>query len=103
MVMNGIVYSTRSPDPSGGPQKVIMEIWIEKIEICINENGEAFASRAPRAAINHFGTFNIADSICQSVREFVEKKAAFEQIIDKIFGALKSKLLDKKTQHNRIV
>lgn len=101
--MNGVVYSTRSSESPGGPQRVIMEIWIERMEICINELGEAFASTAPRAAINHFGTFNIADPICQSIREFVEKKDAFEQINNKIFSALKQKLVDKKTQHNRIV
>lgn len=101
--MNGVVYSTRDSAAADGQQKIIMEIWIEQVGICINENGEAFESAAPRTAINHFGTFNIADAICKSIREFVEKKAAFGQINDKIFSALKQKLVDKKSQHNRIV
>ena len=101
--MNGVVYSTRSSNVAGGEQEIIMEIWIEQVGICINESGEAFESTVPRSAINHFGTFNIADPICTSIREFVEKKATFEQINNKIFSALKQKLVDKKTQHNRIV
>lgn len=101
--MNGVVYSTRSSDGAGGEPKIIMEIWIEHLGICINEVGHAFESRVPRTAINHFGTFNIADPICKSIREFVDKKQAFEQISDKIFSALRQKLVDKKTQHNRIV
>lgn len=102
-LMNGIVYSTKSPDSAGGQSQVIIEIWIEQIQICLNEADGAFPSSAPRAAINHFGTFNIADPICQSIREFVDKKSAFEQINSKIFGALRQRLVDKKTQHNRIV
>lgn len=102
-VMNGVVYSTKSSRSVGGQPQVIIEIWIEQIRICINEIEGAFSSPAPRAAINHFGTFNIADPICQSIREFVEKKSAFEQINAKIFSAIKPRLVDKKTQHNRIV
>lgn len=101
--MNGVVYSTRSSNVAGGEQKIIMEIWIEQAGICINDKGEAFESSAPRTAINHFGTFNIADPICASIREYVERKTTFEQINEKIFSALKQKLVDKKTQHNRIV
>ncbi|HUX20381.1 MAG TPA: hypothetical protein VMW69_04015 [Spirochaetia bacterium] len=101
--MNGVVYSTKSQDSAGGQPQVIIEIWIEQIGICINETNGAFTSPAPRAAINHFGTFNIADPICQSIREFVDKKSTFEQISTKIFSALKQRLVDKKTQHNRIV
>ncbi|HUZ17927.1 MAG TPA: hypothetical protein VMV68_06040 [Spirochaetia bacterium] len=101
--MNGVVYSTRVPGDQPGQQQIIMEIWIEQIGICINETNGAFKSAAPRSAINHFGTFNISDQICQTVKEFVEKKLTFEQINQKIFGALKSRLVTKKSQHNRIV
>ncbi len=99
--MNGVVYSTKASNTPDA--QVIIEIWIEQIQICINELDGAFVSAAPRAAINHFGTFNIADTICQSIREYVQKKDAFEQINSKIFSALKQRLVDKKTQHNRIV
>jgi hypothetical protein len=101
--MNGVVYSTKSQDSAGGNSRVIIEIWIEQIRVCINEVDGAFLSDTPRAALNHFGTFNIADPICRSIREFADKKIAFEQVNAKIFSALKQRLFDKKTQHNRIV
>lgn len=102
-LMNGVVYSTKNSDSVGGQSTVIIEIWIEQIRICINEVAGAFTSAKPRAPINHFGTFNIDDQICQSIREYVDKKASFEQINSKIFSALKQRLVGKKTQHNRIV
>jgi hypothetical protein len=101
--MNGVVYSTREPGEQASQDRVIMEIWIEQLGICINERNGAFYSAAPRSAINHFGTFNISDQICKSVKEFTDEKLAFEQVNQKIFSALKGRLLDKKSQHNRIV
>lgn len=101
--MNGVVYSTRAHAAGDDRDHIIMEIWIEKIGICINESGDAFVSAAPRRALNHFGTFDIADAICTSIRDYVARKQAYEQINAKIFAALKRRLVDKKTQHNRVV
>ena len=101
--MNGVVYSTKISDPRNGRQTVIMEVWIERIGMCINEINGAFRSNSPRTAINHFGTFNISDPVCTAIREHVEKRESFEAVNAKIFAALKSRLSNTKNQHNRIV
>ena len=98
--MNSVVYSTKG---SGGEPQVIMELWIEGLRVCINETGGAFASAKPRSPINHFGTFDVPDSLCRTIQEYVEKKTAFDKVNKKIFAALKQRLVHKKTQHNRIV
>jgi len=80
-----------------------MEIWVEKLRVCINEINGAFESPTPRIAINHFGTFNLPDPFCELVKDYVVKKGAFEEGNQKLFGALKQRLTLKKSQHNRIV
>lgn len=101
--MNGVVYSTRAPGEQAGQDRVIMEIWIEQLGICVNDQNEAFYSSTPRSAINHFGTFIISDQICKNIKEFLDKKLGFEQVSQKMFAALKGRLLAKKSQHNRII
>jgi len=101
--MEGVVYSTRLPDPRSGKESVVMEVWIEKLSICINELDGAYASTSPHSAINHFGTFNLPESFCTLVKEYVSKKAAFDEGNARLFAVLKARLVPKKSQHNKIV
>ena len=101
--MEGVVYSTRLPDPRSGKEAVVMEVWIEKLSICINELDGAYASTSPHSAINHFGTFNLPESFCALVKEYVAKKAAFDEGNTRLFAVLKARLAPKKSQHNKIV
>jgi len=101
--MEGVVYSTRLSDPRSGKDAVVMEIWIEKLMICINELDGAYASTSPHSAINHFGTFNLPEPFCELVKEYVAKKTAFEEGNTRLFAVLKERLAPKKSQHNKIV
>lgn len=101
--LEGVVYSTRVLDPATGKEIEIMEIWIEKLKIGINEINGAFSSYTPRNAINHFGTFPLPDGFCVLVKDYVAKKTSFELGNAKLFSLLKSRLIHKKSQHNRIV
>lgn len=101
--MEGVVYSTRATDPGTGREIVILELWIEKLSICINELHGAFVGSAPRSAINHFGTFQLPDTFCALVKEHLEKKTAFEEGNAKLFSLLKGRLSNRRTQHGKIV
>ncbi len=101
--MEGVVYSTRLLNPRSGKDEVVMEVWIEKLSVCINEMDGAYASSSPHSAINHFGTFNLPETFCALVKDYVAKKSAFEEGNTKLFAVLKARLAPKKTQHNKIV
>ncbi len=101
--MNGVVYSTRVEGARPGQDSVVIEVWIEQLRIAINEVNGAASSAAPRTAINHFGTFDIPDSFCALVKDYVARKASFEEGNAKLFAALKARLVQKKSQHTKIM
>jgi hypothetical protein len=102
--MKCVVYSTRlSFDKTyTGQDDTILEIWIENLGICFNERNVVYKSTSPRTAINHFGTFNLPDSFCDSVKTYLESKEHFETNNQTIFKGLKTQLLDRKSKHNKI-
>jgi hypothetical protein len=99
--MEGIVYSTKyGLDSIFHEQgKIILEIWFEKMNICVNENNEVIRQDSPRRAINHFGTIDFPDKYCQMVKTYLESKEAFEASNLKVVGAMKQRLMKEKNRH----
>lgn len=88
--MKGVVYTTRVSMTSITREKSekILEIWIDEIGVCINERNECFRSDAPRMAFNHFGTLEVPNEFCESVKVLVEDQERFEATNTRLFTAL---------------
>jgi len=88
--MKGVVYTTKVSTNTLKKEQTarILEIWIEDIQICINEKNECFRSPTPRMAFNHFGTLEVPNEFCSSIRELVESREFFEGSNSKLFSAL---------------
>lgn len=101
--MKAVIYSTRhkrrGTDLEGD---VVLEIWIEELKVCANERGGAFSSPSPRTAMNHFGTFNVPDNYARAIKEYVEKRAIFEESNTKVFPALRKQLMQYRDKHSKV-
>ncbi len=99
--MQGVVYSTRTtaPGTAAGQGDTILEVWFEKMQICINQNNEVFRHNGPRKAINHFGTLEFPDSFCDTIKRFVELREKLEQSNSQVFTALRKKLMNHRGKH----
>ena len=102
--MKSVVYSTRLSFDKAypGQDETILEIWIEHLGICFNEKNIACKSTSPRTAINHFGTFNLPDNFCNTIKAHIESKEIFEANNMNIFKNLKTQLIDRKSKHSKI-
>ncbi|MDR1893521.1 MAG: hypothetical protein LBQ61_02355 [Spirochaetales bacterium] len=91
--MRGVIYATRITTNTLKKEQTakILEIWIEDLQICINQNNEFFRSSAPRMAFNHFGTFEVPDDFCRSVEELVKNRESLETSNGKLFGVMLKK------------
>ncbi|MBI9103794.1 MAG: hypothetical protein JEY99_15365 [Spirochaetales bacterium] len=91
--MRGVLYTTRVSAKTLKKEQSakILEIWIEGLQICINENNECFHSKDPRMAFNHFGSLEVPDDFCQSVRRLVDYRSTFESTNARLFSALQKK------------
>ena len=91
--MKAVVYATKgNPSDLFSDDNMILEIWIENLRLCINEQHGVFHQDSPRSAFKHFGTFHLSDEFCELAREFLDSRAFFQSQNDKIFSALKQRL-----------
>ena len=99
--MKGVVYSTAVDSQAAGTEnrKIILEVWFEKLGICINQNQNIFRHGGPRKAINHFGTLEFPDHFCSMIKEFVELREKLEPVNTQMFSALRQRLSDHKGKH----
>ncbi len=91
--MKGVVYTTRVSTNTLKKEQTakILEIWIEDIQICINEKNECFHSTAPRMAFNHFGTLEVPNEFCEAIRQLVRTRESFQTTNTRLFTALLKK------------
>ncbi|WP_319562103.1 hypothetical protein [Marispirochaeta sp.] len=91
--MKAVVYATKgNKSDLFSPDNMIIEIWLETLGICINEQHGIFRESTPRKAYKHFGTFNLSDEYCEIAREYLESRDFFQEQNAKVFTALKQKL-----------
>jgi len=88
--MKGVVYTTKVTANSLKKEQTakVLEIWIEDIQICINERNECFRAPVPRMAFNHFGTLEVPNEFCSSLVDLVNSREFFESSNKKLFSAL---------------
>ena len=91
--MKAVVYATKgNRSDIFSDDNMILEIWIENLQICISELHGISKQSNPGRAFKHFGTFNVSDEFCEIAKEFLESRSFFQVQSDKIFAALKQKL-----------
>lgn len=91
--MKAVVYATKGAKSDVfTAENMILEIWVENLGLCINEQHGIFRESTPRKAYKHFGTFNLSDEFCEIAREYLESRDFFQGQNSKVFTALKQKL-----------
>ncbi|MBN2510335.1 MAG: hypothetical protein JXB03_08665 [Spirochaetales bacterium] len=91
--MKAVVYATKgNKSDFFSDDNMILELWIENLQLCINEQHGVLKQDNPRRAFKHFGTFNVSDEFCEIAREFLDSRSFFQTQNQKIFQALRQKL-----------
>jgi len=91
--MKAVVYATKGAKSEVfSAENMVLEIWVENLGLCINEQHGIFRESTPRKAYKHFGTFNLSDEFCEIAREYLESRDFFQGQNAKVFTALKQKL-----------
>ena len=99
--MKGIVYSTKGETApvSNREGSVILEIWFEDMQICVNQDNDVFRHNGPRNAQNHFGSMEFPQTFSEIVKRYLESRETLESSNPKIFTALRKKLMLQKGKH----
>jgi hypothetical protein len=91
--MKAVVYSVKHKSEK------ILEIWVERLSLCINEKNEIRRAASPSGAINHFGTFDLPDAYLNMCNDYLTKKEEFDSKNTAHFNILKLKLVKEKNKH----
>jgi hypothetical protein len=91
--MKAVVYSVKYGSD------IILELWVERLNICVNEKNEIRRAASPSGAINHFGTFDFPDTYLNMCNEYLERKEEFESKNVAHFNIIKLKLVKDKNKH----